>query len=565
MDNNFHWDLARAAKEGLHASIGRRMNTGKLLEVDGFKQTVEAMSDPLLQARYAEIGIKGQGSTPTTFVLTTSLRTNPHVFIGYSIEGYPILLGATKALEGHLTVMGPTRTGKSTLLAIIVYQLSRLGFPVVFVGLKSLDAIIMASMRAGAESLTRISDKGNRVAAPFAYCTLQTETKTKGVNVLLQRGATLQKWLRTANLVKALSRGKGEMDPNLAYFETRNRALLQSVPDWGKSFRELSGILAAMKLDRDTNYATSGLQGEIAQQAVIEQLNLSEDHPANVDLLKIIEGGGCFYFDASYMDVGGVATAASALVAQAAIFAKRRSSHLNDKLLFLVIDEAQQVPRSFLTQSVEQCAGSGIRLILAYHNLEQMGDQAETMAMTQCKIITGATPGSKTDKFLQSLFGTKKAFSLTINQSDSSSASESSTQTTGPSGNSVSLGQSLGKGQQSGFGLSEKECFVWEANDTLELNNNREMYVLQVSPGAEFSHYGNRPILCLRGGAHMTFDEINKVAEDTLKNTPDTFLPGALKLSEPKRLELPAGLAEKRSLWLAVLNRAAAQIRSAQM
>ena len=265
------------------------------------------------------------------------------------------------------------------------------------------------------------------------------------------------------------------------------------------------------------------------------------------------------------MDVGGVATAASALVAQAAIFAKRRSSHLNDKLLFLVIDEAQQVPRSFLTQSVEQCAGSGIRLILAYHNLEQMGDQAETMAMTQCKIITGATPGSKTDKFLQSLFGTKKAFSLTINQSDSSSASESSTQTTGPSGNSVSLGQSLGKGQQSGFGLSEKECFVWEANDTLELNNNREMYVLQVSPGAEFSHYGNRPILCLRGGAHMTFDEINKVAEDTLKNTPDTFLPGALKLSEPKRLELPAGLAEKRSLWLAVLNRAAAQIRSAQM
>jgi hypothetical protein len=560
MHNNFPWDLTKARAEGLFAAVGQPMTAGPRIRVKSEQEIADALSDLPRLRKISEIEIVGQNHALPTYVKTESLLSNPQVFVGFHHSGYPLLLGVKRVMEGHMTVMGPTRTGKSTMLALVMYQISRLGYAVFVCGHKSVDPIILATLRAAADSFTRLDDRDQLFRVPFALSTLQPNVKTKGFNFLAQKNAYLAHWLKAANLLKALSTGGSESDPNQRYFMTFGQALLQKT-DWGSSFRELNANLARTKQDRDTRYATAGMQNEIEQQAAIEQVNVPAGDPRAIDLLEMIQKKGAVYFEACFMDVGSVATATSALFAQAVVSAKRLFSTNPKHIIFLFIDEAQLFNRALLKQLIEQCSGVGIRLILAYHDLDQLGLDAPTISMTQVKIITGAVPGTKTAKYVQDLFGTTTEYQISFSGSDGKSTSQGTSETVGPSGTSVGVSSTTSHSQQTGFGITEREDFTWKPNDTLELNYRRDQFVMIITPGAELSYYGSKALLCSRNAAHMTFDEINKLADDTLNNSPDTFFPGEKPCKQLTCPPLSPALMEKRAHYLDILNKTAARIR----
>lgn len=227
----------------------------------------------------------------------------------------------------------------------------------------------------------------------------------------------------------------------------------------------------------------------------------------------------------------------------------------------IVIDEAQRYPRDLLAQLVEQAAASGIRLVLIYHGLEQMGDQWASIAMTQVMIILGAVPETDSERFLQGLFGTKKDYPFNFN-GGSKQTSESYTVSEGPAGVSESFTKGVSHNEGS-LGFSERETFVWTRNDTLELQDSPNLFVLRVSPGTEFAQYGARPIVCQFDTSSVNFAEINRLATDILKNTPNTFLPSEIGPQQIPAPEVPKELQEKRPQWLATLEKAAARVREA--
>ena len=127
MHSFFSWDLKKARKEGLIASIGQRMTTGPLLRVAGHVQTADAVSDPITLSQNAEIEIEGRNGTPSTFILTATLIANPQIFIGYHRCGLPLFLGVKRALEGHTLFLVTTRSGKTTDMAGVIRAGSRHG------------------------------------------------------------------------------------------------------------------------------------------------------------------------------------------------------------------------------------------------------------------------------------------------------------------------------------------------------------------------------------------------------------------------------------------------------
>jgi hypothetical protein len=130
-------------------------------------------------------------------------------------------------------------------------------------------------------------------------------------------------------------------------------------------------------------------------------------------------------------------------------------------------------------------------------------------------------------------------------------------------GKSVSVAHGQATSRQAGCSLTERETPVWGPNDTLQLNYDKDRFVLQVSPGAEFAFFGPRAILCQRGGSHLSFDEINRTTREVLADTKNKILPGAEK---PRLLGAPAlspELQAKRGAWLEAFERTAAQIREA--
>lgn len=301
---------------------------------------------------------------------------------------------------------------------------------------------------------------------------------------------------------------------------------------------------------------------ELAQLAAIDQANKSGEDRTSIDIERTIRNSGGIYFDCAFQDVGALATPVCAVIVQAIIAVKRIVWPGRSRRIFVFIDEAQMFPREFLKQLIEQAAGSGVILVLAYHTLDQMGDDVETISMTQARMIFGAVPGGSTDRHLQCLFGTHIVYRRNYSNAAGVSASESVTNTYGPVGDSLSISNGLARTQQSSFGFTEVDESVWTPNDTLKLNDNRDHFVLQVSPGAEFAQYGPSAILAHRGGTHLTFDKINRLTEDALNNTPDTYLPNAPRVEQIEAPQFPPQLAEKRASWLAILNKAAERIRS---
>lgn len=162
------------------------------------------------------------------------------------------------------------------------------------------------------------------------------------------------------------------------------------------------------------------------------------------------------------------------------------------------------------------------------------------------------------DRLLQSSFGSERKYRF--NFSSSKEATVQDSVTAGPSGTSFS--HALGSSSQQGIGLSEVEVPAWELNDTIDLNNDKDTFVLQVSPSAEFANFGGRPVVGFRGGLHLPFEVINQFAHDALTNTANTYLPGGEKPRQFEAPSLPARLVGKRVNWLSILKSTADKIKN---
>jgi hypothetical protein len=210
-------------------------------------------------------------------------------------------------------------------------------------------------------------------------------------------------------------------------------------------------------------------------------------------------------------------------------------------------------PISYLRQLVEQCASSGIILIIIFHNLSQLGEHWESIAMTQVKFIFSAVPRSLTEEHLQGLFGTQKELVLSFTGGTGTSTGTS----VSPSG----ISESAGESENSGISFQEKESFAWNPNDTLGLNYDKDQYVVIATPGAEVSYWGPRAIPAKRGGAHMSFNDIDRAAEDALADVRTTMLPGRQPCQLPPPPKLSPELTAKRARWAAILEATASKIR----
>jgi len=563
MHRDFHLDLDRIRAEGLCLNVGKRLTRGRLLRLKGHNQIAKGLSDLASLAQFTEVEIVGINGAPSLFILVESLLLFPQVILGFHVSGCPLLLGVLKAMIGHILILGLTQSGKSTTLASLVFQLVRLGYFVGGVSLKDTDPVLVGSMKAAADSPTRLDKDGNRYAIPFRFFSLKAGEFTEGVNTLAQPVHDQPVWMRVAELLVALGLGGSDKDAARAYFIASAQALLQDVREWGGSFRELQQTIAAMKLDRDTLYSTAGLRHAIAQQAAIEQANLPEDHPTNIPLGELIQQQGAFYGSACYQDAGAVASATAGLIVKAIIAAKRKVCPDRNRKIIVFIDEAQLFPQALLKQMIEQAASNGVILIIVQHNLDQFGEEWESLSMMQVRFIFSAVAGSATDRHLQHLFGTKRDFLFSFNRGSGTSTSQTFTESEGPLGDSVSLAKGQAENRQEGFSLTERETETWGPNDTLALNYDRDRFVLQVSPGAEFAFFGDKAILCQRGGSHLGFDEINRVTREVLANTENKILPGAAKPKLLSAPELSPALQAKRNAWLAALGNTASQIREA--
>ena len=563
MHPHFHLDVDRIRAEGLCLIVGSRLTRGRLLRLKGHSRIAAGFSDLPTLAEYTEVEVVGMNGAPSLFIATESILSYPQLFLGFHESGCPILLGVTKAMAGHVLILGPTQSGKSTTLASMVFQLSRLGYFVAGVSLKDTDSVLVGSMKAGADSLTRLDKDGKRHAVPFRFISLKAGEFTEGFNPLAQPGHDQPDWMRAGELLLALGMGGGEKDAARRYFTASAQAQLQLLKEWGGSFREMKEKLAALKQDRDTRYSTAGLRHEIDQQAAIEQANLPHGHSANIDLGELILQRGAVYFSACFQDAGAVATASAGLFVKAVIAAKRKVCPDRMKVLFLFIDEAQLFPLPLLKQMIEQAASNGVRLIIVVHNLSQFGDEWESLSMTQVRILFGAVVGSPTALHLQHLFGTKREFLFGFNRGGGTSTSETFTESAGPMGKSVSLAKGRADSRQAGCSLTERDTQIFDENAVLALNYDKDRFVLQVSPGAEFAFFGEKAIICQRGGSHLSFDEINHVTREVLANTEHKILPGA---DQPKLLsapELSPELQAKRRAWLAAFEKGAARVREA--
>ena len=102
---------------------------------------------------------------------------------------------------------------------------------------------------------------------------------------------------------------------------------------------------------------------------------------------------------------------------------------------------------------------------------------------------------------------------------------------------------------------------AWSPNDTLDLNYDRDRFVAIVSPGAEFSHWGPKAVLCERGGSHISFEDVRRITDEALSDTQNTILPGSKSLSVGATPEMSPAIRSKRQNLLALLESTAVRIR----
>lgn len=561
--HQFKPDLKRMRAEGFRIAINSPLDSAPTLTVTGLQTAADALSNRLKLSQFSQIEIKAASGFMSVFIGTERLLDKPQIIIGFTPCGFPVLLGL-KSTEGHITILGPTGSGKSLNIGLIVYQLSRLGYPVFIVGCKAYDPLLHASIAAGCESLTWLDATGKRVARAAELCTLQPGLKSQPFNPLAQkRNAATSKVAQSGTIVRAFSAGNPASNPNARFFSGAGVAVLLEV-DHGNSAKQLAANIGKLKQDRDAKYSTAGVRQELAQIAAIDHVNRPITDPGSIDIEQTLKNRGAVYFDTNAQDMGTVATSISGLFVQSIITTVRAVCLTRGDRVFIVIDEAQVFPREYQKQLVEQARSSGVTLILAYHTLDQMGDEWETISMTQVRIILGAVPGGSTDRHLQSLFGTHKVYRRNLSQGAGRSHGTSQSVSSGPIGCSVTHGSSDSASEQSTFGFTETEEPVWTPNHTLELNHHRDHFVCMVSPGAELAHWGPGAILGIRDGMHMSFEKVNELAEKALRDAPNACLPDASIAAVPAQRDNVAAVNlndETRARWLKLLNDTAEKIR----
>jgi hypothetical protein len=528
-----------ARPELLSISYSQR-TSGPIKRFEGIRQIADGLSDLPGLTDYAEVEICGINGGRSIWLKVPPLLSNPQIIIGFhGRTGEALLVGVRAATQGNLALIGPSQSGKSTLIGLIWYQLSRLGFFVSGVSLKGTDEAPLASMKAGADSFTRLDKNGKLYPAPFGMLSLHPDEPTKGCNLLAEIDPDRPLSFRAGELFVGLGKGGSENDSDRRYYDFRQLTLLLGMDDLGSSFRELHAKLKALKLDRDTRYATAALFDEIAQLAAMEAVNLSAGHPANIDLIDTIKRLGALYLSACFQDVGPVAIVWASLVIKAIISAKRRIDPSKETLIWLFIDECQLFPLAALKLWVTQCAGAGIKLL----------------CMTQVQIIFGAAANSSTARYLEHLFGTKKEYvpSFAIGSANSSSITESS----GPAGDSVAASTTVSTND--GVNLTEREVLCFGPNDRIALNRDRDSFVYYQNPVAELAQWPTA-IFGRRAGLHITPEEIKRVAHEAVYNSPNTLRP-AKKRAVLAAPAMPPALQEKRRYFLEIFNKAAARIQ----
>lgn len=564
MNNYYCLNLKKIREHGIEISMGRRQRTGPLLKLSGLRDISRGLSNLILLAMFVEIEIVGILGALSTFITTESLLKYPQVIVGFSaVYGFPILIGATEALKYHAALIGMTQGGKSTLLSLIIFQLSRLGFPVILFSMKSLDASLLASLWDACNAKTRVGDDGEPTTAPFQIYTLEPGMRTRGLNVMptIRSNVHSESAFRSI-LHRGLTEGGSERDPRRRFFSTFEFAMLRKIPELGNSLLELENRFSEMDQTQEEKRFGASLLSEVSQLASIEQANLPEDHPANIEMLSVLKRGGVIYVDACFQDAGASGTANAALVLLTIVQLKRRHMPSRDFIIYVPIDESQKFNQEILKQQIEQMAGYGIRFILCYHNLEQLGENQETLGMTQVKFIFNAVPGGDTDRYIQNLHGTKTDYLFNHGLSEGTGSNTSYSVSSGPSGTTFTHGTGTNRSQQTSCGFSETEKLVWPPNSTLHLNGDPNLFLLSVNPGSECACFGNTPILCNRGGFHLTWEEVKEMSDAALNSDPHAFIPGAPRARQVAAPALSSDLEEKRMRWSSILSNNADKIRA---
>lgn len=504
-------------------SVNQPLGPGRILYVAGIKQASRALSNLPTLSRFSQIAIRSKRGKLVLYIGVARLIERPQIIIGFDSQDFPLLLGL-QSIEGHLTLIGQTRSGKTQLAALILFQLNRLGICVIAIGCKAVDNLLIASLKAACDSPTRLDANGNRVRAKYEFCTLQPGVRTMAFNPLAQqRPPHSQFTIEAANFNRAFIAGNPAINPASRYFAGESlRLLLRCWP--ASSMRELAAKIERLKLNRDEKYSTAAIRNEILQFASIDQLNRPISDPLSINVATSIHSGGAIYIDCNAQDAGTLATPFASASVQSAITTKRAIAPGRSTIIIILIDEFQIFSREYGKQLIEQASSSGIILILIYHTLDQMGEDAETISMTQARIILGAVPGGSTDRHLQHLFGTREILRPSFGQVAGRSKTSNFSQSQGPIGTTITYGTGDANSQQSNITMTPDEDAVWKINDTLRLNNNREEYVCSAYPGAELTQWGGA-VLGIRDEAHFSFDEINKIANDTLQNASNTYLP----------------------------------------
>lgn len=507
---------------------GRRLTKGSLLSFTSVFEIINGLSDRVTLSKFAEVEIVGNQGKPSTFVTTATLLQYPQIFTGYDEGGRPILLGITRTLVAHMAMLGTTRCGKTTCCALICYQLIRLGFPVVFLGNKTLDPMAYSTLLAACESKTRLDANLNKVSAPFRFITLQPNVRTSGFNYIAQISRDCYPMLlKAGNALQALNQGAAMDDRAGQFFAMSGVELLKSAP-WGDSWRDLDAAIRKMRLDRDATYATSGLRNAISQMAANEALNIPSSHPAHVDLEWLIQENGALYFEGSGFDNGDLGGAGTALVYQAVVAAKRWVDPMNQKRLFVFIDEAQTFPRLLLRKTIEQAAGQKITLFIAAHTAEQFGvEDFPTIAQTGVTAIFSALQGARTEHYLRESFGTKKVYRISVGWTSAFSTGGAHSESGSSDGRSGESDSTQWNQQQGiNIGLAEHEVIAWTSHDTALLNDSPGAFVIRVAPRDELVTLevgGNRAIAA---GPPLPYSEIDRIVNKVTEETPHTFLPG---------------------------------------
>lgn len=558
MNSSTPYDLKRIFASGRPVmSVGARLGKGKLFRAENLHSAATVLSDRHLHSQFSEIEIVGLNGGPSLFLSTAYQASNPHTIVGYHDQsGVAILLSVRDAMKGHTGLMGLTQAGKTLTMSLVAYQLIRLGYFCALIGMKAWDASPVGYIRAACDSKTRRDKVGNPIPTRFVYFTLQANTKTGALNPMVQVRLKLPRWAEVTNFRQCLAAGENRNNPYKRFYDAAEQAALLKVSDWGSSCAHLSRNFAKVKMTTFERRSTAGLQNELDQMAAIEQSNLPADHFASIDLAQLLTDNGAIFYDACNLDTGSVGTSSAAYFCQTLIFLKRRLKPNRNDIIFIFIDEAQKFILSLLAGMIEQLAGFGIYLVIAYHSREQLGEYAESISMTQVLFVFSAVPGGQTDRNLQNLFGTTKE--LVPSYLSGESGSQSDGESVGPSGVSVSTGTSAGR--VSSLSLTEHETPVWNPNDTLDLNYALDKFILYVSPGRQLSQFGPKAIVCRRGGLALDFDTVNALSDDTLLNTPNTYMPGAAPSEAPVQA-LPDHLADKRLRWQEILQRKANEIR----